>query len=48
MSIKNVEILRSIDKKELEFIQRSVKVDYDNRLQRPLSFSHQNRESPTW
>ncbi len=44
MSIKNVEILRSIDKKELEFIQRSVKVDYDNRLQRPLSFSHQNRE----
>ena len=30
MSIKNQEILRSIDRKELEFIQRSVKVDYDN------------------
>ncbi|MDY6853184.1 MAG: FmdE family protein [Thermodesulfobacteriota bacterium] len=44
MVMQNEEILRSIDRKELEFIRRSVKVDYDNRLQRPLSFSHQNKE----
>lgn len=44
MPIKNEEILRSIDKKEVEFIQRRVKVDYDNRLQTPLSFFYQNKE----
>lgn len=44
MSLKREEILRSIDKKEVEFIQRRVKVDYDNRLQSPLSFFYRNRE----
>ncbi|MDI6776315.1 MAG: FmdE family protein [Syntrophales bacterium] len=44
MPIKNEEILRSINKKEVEFIQRRVRVDYDNRLQIPLSFTYQNRE----
>jgi len=44
MPIKNDEILRSIDKKEVEFIQRRVKVDYNNRLQSPLSFFYQNRK----
>lgn len=44
MPVKNEEILRSIDRKEVEFIQRSVKVDYDNRLQSPLSFFYQKKE----
>jgi formylmethanofuran dehydrogenase subunit E len=38
------EILRSIDSKDVEFIQRIVKVDYDNRLQIPLKFFYQRRE----
>ena len=44
MSMQNEEILRSIDKKEVEFIQRRVKVDYDNRLQSPLRFFYRKRE----
>lgn len=44
MSLKREEILLSIDKKKVEFIQRRVKVDYDNRLQSPLSFFYKNRE----
>ena len=44
MPLKREETLRSIDKKEVEFIQRRVKVDYDNRLQSPLSFFYQNRK----
>ena len=44
MPLKREETLRSIDKKEVEFIQRRVKVDYNNRLQSPLSFFYQNRK----
>ena len=38
------EILRSINSKDVEFIQRIVKVDYDNRLQILLKFFYQRRE----
>ncbi len=44
MALKIEEILRSIDSKQVEIIQRIVKVDYDNRLQSPLKFFYQNRE----
>ena len=44
MPMKNEVILRSINRKEVGFIQRRVKVDYDNRLQSPLSFFYRNRE----
>ena len=42
--MKTDEILRSIGNKEMEIIQRRVRVNYDNRLQSPLSFSYQNKE----
>jgi len=42
--MRNEEILRSIDNKDVEFIQRIVKVDYDNRLQIPLKFFYHRRE----
>ncbi|MFA4915259.1 MAG: FmdE family protein [Syntrophales bacterium] len=41
---KRDEIFRAIDRKEVEVIQRRVKVDYDNGLQSPLSFFYQGRE----
>jgi len=44
MALKMEEILRSIDSKDVEFIQRMVKVEYDNGTQRILKFFYQGRE----
>ena len=42
--MKREEILRSIDNKEVDFINRPVRVVYDNRLQYPLKFFYKKRE----
>jgi len=42
--MKIQEVLRSIDSKDVKFIQRMVKVEYDNRLQIPLKFFYQRQE----
>lgn len=45
--MKVEEVLRSINNKDVEFIHRMVKVEYDNKLQCPLKFVYQKREYKT-
>ncbi|MDI6789468.1 MAG: formylmethanofuran dehydrogenase subunit E family protein, partial [Thermodesulfobacteriota bacterium] len=41
---KNPEILRSIERGHIEFIQRNIKVNYNNKLQSPVSFYYEDKE----